>query len=144
MRDLERLGTEAFDLVVANNSFIYLATQRDVTTALAEIHSALRPGGHVLFYQANRWRWDEPFTKDPLVHLLPPALGKFVARLTGWRHNHGRVRLLSPLELRRRLSRAGFVDFRMQTFGKHRDSRPPLNHFGGFFAAAAAKPGSER
>ena len=141
MRDLHELGHGTFDLVIANNSFIYLATPEDVKQALREIHAVLRPGGHVLFYQANKWRWDEPFTKDPLVHLLPPWLSRPVTRVTGWRDNHGRVRLLSPLEFRRRLRRAGFEGFSVQTFGKHRESRTPLKYFGGFYAVAARRSG---
>ena len=141
MRALDGLGAGRFDVVIANNSFIYLPTPRDVRQALREIHDVLRPGGHVLFYQANKWRWDEPFTKDPVVHLLPPWLGRAVSKVTGWRHNHGRVRLLSPMELRWRLRRANFADFRVRTFGKYSDARAPLRYIGGFYAAAARKRG---
>jgi SAM-dependent methyltransferase len=78
--------------------------------ALHELHRVLAPGGRIVLYHANKWRLREPFSKDPIVHLLPPPLARGVSRVTGWRHNHGRVRLLSPLELSRRARRAGFVE----------------------------------
>jgi SAM-dependent methyltransferase len=115
MRDLD-LGAD-FDVAILNNSFIYLPTAADMDRALRALHGSVATDGWALFYHANKWQWREPFTRDPLVHLLPPAIARPVARVTGWRHNHGRVRLAGPRELSRRVRRAGFVDPRAMALG---------------------------
>ena len=109
MRDMSMLG-QRFDVVIANNAFIYLTSPRDAQKALEETFAVTKPGGVFILHHANKWRWREPFTKDPLVHLLPPLLARPVCRITGWKHNHGRVRLLSPIEMKRRMKRAGFTE----------------------------------
>jgi hypothetical protein len=47
------------------------------------------------------------------VHLLPPRAAAAVSRRTGWTHNHGRVRLLSPPAMAVLLRRAGLEDVRI-------------------------------
>ena len=68
----------------------------------------------------------------------PPIVGGRQA--TGWRHNHGRVRLLSAGQLERMLTRAGFTEPR---FGTHAagtvDSRF-RRRFGRYFGLAARRP----
>ena len=110
MRDLSQFPDASFDVAILNNSFIYVPTAGEQAAALRELWRTLEPGGTILIFSANKWRWREPFTNDPIVHLLPRRL----ADRTGWRHNHGRVRLVSPFELKRRLRGAGFHDARMQ------------------------------
>jgi ubiquinone/menaquinone biosynthesis C-methylase UbiE len=140
MRQLSScVGEETFDVLIANNSFIYLPTAPDVAEALAEFHRVLRPGGRVLFYHANKWRRTEPFTGDPLVHLLPPRIARPAARIFGWRHNHGRVRLISPPELRRRLRRAGFDDVRIVGIGDKRRTDGARRYFANFYALSARR-----
>jgi len=140
MRDLRTsLGHDRFDVVIANNSFIYLPTAADVDRALSELHEVLEPGGIALFYHANKWRWREPFTKSPVVHLLPPPLADAATRAFGWKHSHGRVRLLSPLELRRRLRRAGFHNVRIVGFGDGRHAEGPKRFLGTFYALSARR-----
>jgi SAM-dependent methyltransferase len=101
------------DVVVLNNAFIYLPTAADMALAVTSLRRAVAPGGHVVVYHANRWRSREPFSGDPLVHLLPPRLADAVSRRTGWKHNHGRVRLLSPPRMAWMLRRAGFEHVRI-------------------------------
>ena len=120
MRDFAAIRDGSADVVVLNNAFIYLATRADMNRALSALARVLRPGGLALFYHANKWSLREPFTKDPLIHLLPPALADRIANVTGWTHNHGRVRLLSPPEMRRRLGRAGFRDVRVGGYANGR------------------------
>lgn len=108
MRALNRVGDEPFDVVVANNAFIYLPTRREMLDALKEFRRVLRPGGRVVFYHANLWQLREPFTRSPVVHLLPAPIAKGLAPITGWKHNHGRVRLVSPPQMARLLRKAGF------------------------------------
>lgn len=108
MRELATIGDQSVDLAILNNAFIYLTTAEDMDRALETVRQKLAPGGHVLLYHANKWTLREPFTKDPLVHVLPAPLARAVSRVTGWKHNHGRVRLIGPREIRRRLRRAGF------------------------------------
>lgn len=112
MRDLDGIEDGAFDVVVVNNAYVYLPTACDGEEALGAFRRVLAPGGSLVFHQANKWVWHEPFSQDPLVHLLPPAIARRISGVTGWKHNHGRVRLVSPRQLRRALRRHGFVDVR--------------------------------
>jgi SAM-dependent methyltransferase len=139
MRDLAALGEDPFDVVIANNAFIYLPTHADMTRALRQFAEALAPGGRILLYHANRWRWTEPFSKDPLVHLLPAPLAKAVCRLTGWRHNHGRVRLVSAPRLMWMLHRAGFADLKVVGFGKERHRSGVRRFFGNFYGVVGRR-----
>jgi ubiquinone/menaquinone biosynthesis C-methylase UbiE len=117
-RALHRAGDEPFDLVVLNNAFIYLPTRADQSRALRELATVTAPGGRLVMYHANRWTPREPFTKDPIVHLLPAPVARIVGRVSGWKGNHGRVRLVSPLELRRKVRAAGFEDVHVGGVGR--------------------------
>jgi len=139
MRDLDALGEEPFDVVVANNSFIYLPSARDMTQALSQFRQALRPGGQLVFHHANPWRWRDPFSQDPLVHLLPAPLATAVCRFTGWRHNHGRVKLVSAPRLAWMLRRAGFSAPTVVGAGKARNQRGLGRYFGGFYFVVARR-----
>lgn len=112
MTDLSSIADASVDVVLANNALIYVTTKAAVHHALSEFARVLRPDGALVVYHANRWRLREPFTKDPLVHLLPRPVANVVSRVTGWRHNHGRVLLLSPPALSRLARRSGFTDVR--------------------------------
>ena len=137
MRSLDSLPDGGFDVVVANNSFIYLTSKRDMERAVAELRRVTAPGGHVCLFHANSWQLREPFTGSPLVHLLPRALADPVARLTGWRHNHGRVRLVSAPALRRMLRRAGFEQIEVGAVRGSRLVRPPRAYLARFYATVA-------
>jgi ubiquinone/menaquinone biosynthesis C-methylase UbiE len=112
MTNLSTIADASVDVVLVNNALIYVTTKSGVRQALREFARVLRPGGVLVVYHANRWRLREPFTKDPIVHLLPPRVADVVSRVTGWRHNHGRVLLLSPPALSRLARRSGFTDVR--------------------------------
>lgn len=139
MRSLNGIPDGGFDLVVVNNSFIYLTSKGDMERAAAELRRVTAPGGHVCFFHANVWQAREPFTRDPLVHLLPPPAAEQVTRLTGWRHNHGRVRLVSPPALRRMLRRAGFDQVEIGALQGGRIARPPRAYVGRFYATVARR-----
>lgn len=139
MRALEGIEDASFDLVVVNNSFIYLPSKRDMEQAVAELHRVTVPGGHVCFFHANHWQVREPFTRAPLVHLLPAAAAERVSRLTGWQHNHGRVRLVSAPALRRMLRRGGFDRVAIGAVRGGRVARPPRAYVGRFYAAVAER-----
>jgi SAM-dependent methyltransferase len=119
MRDLRAFADASFDVIVLNNSFIYLATAEDQAQALRELRRVLRPGGAIVAYHANKLRIREPFTNAPLVHLLPQR----IADATPWRHNHGRVLYVSPRTMRRLMAEAGFVGPRILT---RRKARGPI------------------
>jgi ubiquinone/menaquinone biosynthesis C-methylase UbiE len=110
MTDLSTIADASVDVVLVNNALIYVTTRSGVRQALEEFARVLAPGGVLVVYHANRWRLREPFTKDPIVHLLHPRIAAVVSRVTGWRHNHGRVLLLSPPALSRIARRSGFTD----------------------------------
>jgi SAM-dependent methyltransferase len=139
MRSLDGIADASFDVVVVNNSFIYLTSKADMERAVAELWRVTAPGGHVCFFHANSWQAREPFTRDPVVHLLPVGVADAVARLTGWQHNHGRVRLLSPPALRRMLRQGGFDRVEIGTLRGARVSRPPRAYLGRFYAAVARR-----
>jgi ubiquinone/menaquinone biosynthesis C-methylase UbiE len=139
MRLLEGIADASFDVVVVNNSFIYLTSKEDMQLAVAALHRVTAPGGHVCFFHANSWQAREPFTRAPVVHLLPAALADGVSRLTGWQHNHGRVRLLSPPALRRMLRQGGFDRVEIGAVRGGRVARPPRAYLGRFYAAVARR-----
>jgi SAM-dependent methyltransferase len=139
MRSLDAIADASFDVVVVNNSFIYLTSKPDMQRAVAELRRVTAPGGHVCFFHANSWQAREPFTRDPVVHLLPAGAAGAVSRLTGWRHNHGRVRLLSPPALRRMLRRGGFDRVEIGAVRGARIARPPRAYLGRFYAAVARR-----
>lgn|GEM_PF-2154981 len=139
MRSLDGLADGSFDLVVVNNSFIYLTSKEDMERAVAELRRVTAPGGHVCFFHANSWQAREPFTRDPLLHLLPAGAAERVSRLTGWRHNHGRVRLVSAPALRRMLRQGGFAQVEIGAVRGGRVARPPRAYLGRFYAAVARR-----
>jgi SAM-dependent methyltransferase len=139
MRELTGVGSASADVLVANNSFIYLTSKGDMDRALSAFHRVLAPGGWLVVYHANKWRLREPFSKDPLMHLLPRPIADAVGRATGWRHNRGRVRLLSPLELRRRARAVGFTGGRIVGFGPGASATGPRRHLGQFYGFAARR-----
>lgn len=139
MRSLEGIPDAGFDLVVVNNSFIYLTSRRDMEQAVATLRRVTAPGGHVCFFHANSWQAREPFTRDPLVHLLPVGAAERLSRLTGWRHNHGRVRLVSPPAMARMLRRGGFDRVEIGAVHGGRVARPPRAYLGRFYAAVARR-----
>ncbi|MFZ0385217.1 MAG: class I SAM-dependent methyltransferase [Solirubrobacteraceae bacterium] len=138
MRSLHAFADEQFDVVILNNSFLYLTTKADMRLAISEIARVLRHNGHVVFFHANRWRFREPFTRSPIVHLLPARAARLVCRLTGWRHNHGRVLLVSASWLGRELRRHGLEGVRTEAQGRMRGL--PRTWLVGFYAATARKP----
>ncbi|MCK9249350.1 MAG: class I SAM-dependent methyltransferase [Solirubrobacteraceae bacterium] len=140
MVDLAPVADGSIDVVLVNNAFLYLTTRDAMTAALGAFRRVLRPGGWLLMYHANRWRWTEPFTGDPIVHLLPAPAARQVCRATGWRHNHGRVKLLSPPATRRLVRRAGFADVTVEPAGTTGRRRGPGRHVSGFFAVAGRRP----
>jgi ubiquinone/menaquinone biosynthesis C-methylase UbiE len=141
MRDMKMLPTGALDVVIVNNAFIYLTTKQAEREAISEFRRVLRPGGRIVFFHANKWRWREPFTQDPMVHLLPRPLATVAGSLTGWKHNHGRVRLISAPALRRQLRRARFGDVQIVGFGKERATTGLKRYTGNFYALAAQRIG---
>jgi ubiquinone/menaquinone biosynthesis C-methylase UbiE len=141
MRSLDGIADGSFDVVVVNNSFIYLTSKEDMQRAVAELRRVTAPGGRVCFFHANSWQAREPFTRDPVVHLLPAVAAAAVSRLTGWRHNHGRVRLLSPPALRRMLRQGGFDQVEIGAVRGAHIARPPRAYLGRFYAVVARREG---
>lgn len=139
MRNLEELEDGSFELVVANNSFIYLTTKEEMEQAIGALARVTSPGGHVLLAHANKWQAREPFTQDPLVHLLPNRAAGAVSRLTGWEHNHGRVRLISPPALRRMMLGSGFESADVGALAGARVVGPPRAYWSRFYAILARR-----
>jgi 2-polyprenyl-3-methyl-5-hydroxy-6-metoxy-1,4-benzoquinol methylase len=140
MRDAGALGDRRYDVVIANNALIYLAGAGDMRRALHGFRRILRPGGALVMHHANRWAKREPFTGDPVVHLLPAVVARPLARVTGWRHNHGRIKLLTPPGQLLMLWRAGFTDLSVSALRNERIINGPAAWSSRFFAVSARRP----
>jgi SAM-dependent methyltransferase len=137
MRDLHDVAADGeYDLLICNNAFIFLNTRDAMNQALREFARVLRPDGHVFFYQANLLRLREPFTGDPIVHLLPRPVADLVGKVTGWKNSHDRARYLSPPGLARRVRRAGFEDVRHRPWAGRAYRYPWVSEF---YALAARR-----
>jgi ubiquinone/menaquinone biosynthesis C-methylase UbiE len=99
---------ESFDLAIQNNSLCYITDRADRRAALAETARVLVPGGFVLIRNPNRWHPRDQFTGLPLISLLPSHAATRVSERLGRKRSE--VRLVSPLEAKRELRRAGFTD----------------------------------
>ncbi|MHB8656851.1 MAG: class I SAM-dependent methyltransferase [Solirubrobacteraceae bacterium] len=139
MRRLESFPDHQVDLVILNNALVYISSARGVEECLEAIARVLAPGGHVLFYHANKWTARAPFSGDPIVHVLPPRLARAVGALTGWKHDHSRVRLMSPRELRRGCKKAGLVSFQAGAHVSGGELRRGLRLGGVTFYGATAR-----
>jgi 2-polyprenyl-3-methyl-5-hydroxy-6-metoxy-1,4-benzoquinol methylase len=107
MEELD-FADESFDLAIQNNSLCYITNRQDRRSALAETARVLRPGGFVVIRNPNRWHPRDQFTGLPLITLLPPHTATRLAGRLG--RPRSEVRLVSPLEGKRELRRAGFTD----------------------------------
>jgi ubiquinone/menaquinone biosynthesis C-methylase UbiE len=99
---------ESFDLAIQNNSLCYIVDRQDRRSALTETFRVLKPGGLVVIRNPNRWHPRDQFTGLPLIPLLPPHTATRLAERFG--RPRSQVRLVSPLEAKRELRRAGFTD----------------------------------
>jgi SAM-dependent methyltransferase len=108
------LKRESFDLAVQNNSLCYVVAPFEREAALKETLRILRKGGWLVVRNPNRWGPRDQFTGVPLLQLLPPRHAVDAARRLG--RKRSLVRLTSPLQARRELSRAGFVHVRQAGF----------------------------
>ncbi len=140
MRKLATIEDGSVDVAILNNAFIYLTSPDAMDEALSAVHRILAPNGHILLFHANKWTPREPFTRAPIVHLLSPRIADAVSRVAGWEHSHGRVRLIGPREMRRRLQRAGFTSPNTGTIagGQLRTGRGVLGKR--WYGAAAKRP----
>jgi 2-polyprenyl-3-methyl-5-hydroxy-6-metoxy-1,4-benzoquinol methylase len=135
MGDLSRVaGEKEFDLVICHNAFIYLRRRGEMERAIDGFRRVLKPGGHVFFYQPNSRRLREPFTKAPLMHLLPRAVADVVAKRTRLKHSHDRVRYISPRKLGRMLERAGFDEVHAAPPGGREFGRLQISDYYGLAA----------
>lgn len=141
MRELSELPSGRFHLATVNNALLYVTDPGDVARTVSALGRVLRPGGAVLIYQANRWRWRDPFSKDPIMHLLPRRAAPAVARLTGWTNNQDRVRLQSSWALSRALRRSGFSSIAVATLRHGKVESGRRAHFAGWIAVGGRREG---
>lgn len=118
------LPDAAFHIAVVNNALCYLVDRGARRAALAELLRVLLPGGWIVMRNPNRITPLDPFTRLPVVALLPPALSRRVARWLG--HDRSDVRLTSPFGAVLELHRAGFAGARWR--------RAPGRRAGSMFA----------
>jgi SAM-dependent methyltransferase len=107
------LADGSFDLAIQNNSLCYIVDREARRSALTETARVLAPGGFVLIRNPNRWHPRDQFTGLPLLQLLPPHAANRLAERLG--RQRSEVRLVSPLEAKRELRRAGFSDVTLAT-----------------------------
>lgn len=109
MEDLT-LDDTAFDLVVLNNSLCYVVDRADRRAALRHMLRIMRPGAWAALRNPARAAPLDPFTGLPLVHQLPPRVGRLLVRRRPQRRSD--VRLLTAGAASRELRRAGFTGVR--------------------------------
>jgi len=141
MRDLAPLADASCDVLTVNNAFVYLTTTTQMNQAITAFARVLAPGGVVLLYHANRWRFRDPFTRAPLIHLAPPRLARAVGRITGWKDSRDRVRLTSAGNLARMMRSGGFADVRVASQRGGRVIHGRGARLTPYYAVAARKPG---
>jgi ubiquinone/menaquinone biosynthesis C-methylase UbiE len=107
MEELE-FADESFDLAIQNNSLCYITDREGRRSALEETARVLKPGGYVVIRNPNRWHPRDQFTGLPLIALLPAETATRLAGRLG--RPRSEVKLVSPLEAKRELRRAGFTD----------------------------------
>lgn len=100
------LADGSVDVAIMNNSLCYVVERSERQAALREARRALRPGGHLLIRNPNRWALTDPFTSLPLLAALPGAWPARVARGVG--RARSEVTLVSIPAARRELLAAGF------------------------------------
>jgi SAM-dependent methyltransferase len=113
-----RLGDQAFDVAVMNNSLCYVVGRDDRRRALGHALRVLRPGGWLVLRDPARAAPLDPFSGRPLVHQLPRRITRGVVRVTGGHRSD--VRLRSRAAARRELRAAGFDDVRSQRIDEPR------------------------
>ena len=139
--DLAALGVNEFDVLIANNSLLYITADDGLASALRAAERVGAPGAALAIHQANKWQLRDPFTRDPIVHLLGNRAAALVGRAFGWQSSGDRVRLVSAGEMRREAANAGF---RGTQSGALSSSGQIRRGFAGnrarFFAVGARKP----
>jgi ubiquinone/menaquinone biosynthesis C-methylase UbiE len=101
------LDEQRFDIVLVNNSLCYLVEPTRRKQALERTLKALRPGGLLVIRNPKRFWLRDPFTRLPLLAILPPAAAGAVSRFVGL--DRPCVRLLSTRAAMRELRAAGYV-----------------------------------
>lgn len=112
MCDLGSIDDDSFDVAFVNNALLYVTGPGGVSRAVASLARVLRPDGRLVIFQANRWRYTDPFHGTPVVHLLPKPVRRPIDRRLGRPEESDRISLLSPISLRRILRGAGFGEVR--------------------------------
>jgi SAM-dependent methyltransferase len=100
------LADASVDVAIMNNSLCYVVERSERQAALCEARRALRPGGHLLIRNPNRWSPTDPFTSLPLLPALPGGWPGRISRLMG--RPRSDVTLVSVPAARRELRGAGF------------------------------------
>ena len=140
MRTLDGVPDNAFDVAIVNNAFIYLRSKQAMAEAAMALARVLAPGGQVIVHHANRWRWREPFTGSPMMGFLGSRSARVVGRVTGWKGNHDRLRLLGPFAMARILRRAGFTNTEIGAINHRAVIRGPRAWRSKFYAVVAGAP----
>jgi SAM-dependent methyltransferase len=101
------LQSASVDIAIMNNSLCYLTDRGDRNDVLSEARRVLRPGGHLLIRNPNRFALVDPFTALPLLGVLPQRWQGWFAASLG--RPRSEVLLLSIAAARRELKRAGMT-----------------------------------
>lgn len=141
MTDLAPLQAAEFDVLLANNSLLYITSPGGLRAALRETWRVAAPGATLAIHQASKWQLRDPFTRDPLVHLLGTREAAWAGRALGWQGSSDRVRLVSSRQMRREVAGAGFEAVHSGVLTSAGQIRRRGIRGGRFFALAARKPG---
>lgn len=104
---LDVTDKEGYDIIIASNVINFLTTPQDLEHACSNLMQALKPGGWAVIHTPHFWSFIEPFTKIPLLQLLPIHIREKVSRFFKKRSSFQDIRLPSFYELQRFLRKHG-------------------------------------
>jgi SAM-dependent methyltransferase len=136
----EPLPEATYDVVLLNNTLLYILGRGNQIKAMRNVYRSLKPGGRVFTFQANRWFPLEPFTKMPIVHWVPRRLGTLLTQRVGKRTMMD-LHHISPMWMRTMLQRIGCKDIKYWPESTPADSCSLLKRlFCRFYGMTAVKP----
>jgi len=104
---LELNDVDSYECVLLCGVLNYLRTKEELENGCVNVWRSLCKGGWLVVHTPHFWTWREPFTRLPLVHILPRSIQEEVAKRIGKRDTLIDIRLPRVGELKRIFQRLG-------------------------------------